>query len=151
MQQKTTWMRYLRLGLAISLIAILNSCKDDFFTIIVENHFVNETNYAITYPTGYEKFNVPAKSSIIVTERAKSGGKGGVRESDFPSPLSILSPVVQLTIKFGQSKCLVDVRVDDLHSVRDIKNFKAETLGDNHFKYTYTFTEADYTRATSCL
>lgn len=150
MQQKITWMRYLMLGLTISLIAILYSCKDDFFSIVVENHFINETDYSITYPTGYEKFNVSPKSTTIITERGKGAGKGGIRESDLTSPLFSFSPESLFTIKFNQTRCLVQVKVDDEHSVRNIKNFKTEKIGENHYKFTYTFTEADYNRATIC-
>lgn len=143
-------MRYLMLRLTISLIAILCACKDDFFSIVAENHFVNETDYSITYPIGYEKFNVPPKSTTIITERGKGAGKGGIRESDFTSPLFSFSPESQFTIKFDQTRCLTQVKVDDEHSVRNIKNFKTEKIGENHYKFTYTFTEADYNRATIC-
>jgi len=151
MEQKTAWMRYLMLALIISHIAILSSsCKDDFFTIIAENHFINQTNYSITFPVGYEKFNVSPRSTVIVTERGKGAGKGGIQESDFTSPLFSVFSGSPLILKFDQSKCLIDIKVEDENSIRNIKNFKTEKLGDNHYKFTYTFTEADYNRATTC-
>ncbi len=130
MQQKITWMRYLTLGLIISYVAVLPACKDHFFTIIAENHFINETNYSITFPVGYEKFNVLPKSTLALTERGKGAGKVGIRTADFTSPL--LSSPANLTIKFDQTKCLVGVKADDEHSIRNIKNFKTEKIGENH-------------------
>ena len=150
MEQNNTWMRYLILGLIISLFGILTSCKDHFFQINIEIQLINETNYQVTFPIGYEKYNVAPKSRIIITESSKSVGKGGTRASDFKSPFFSINPNNDFTIKFGPTKCLSNIKIEDLHSIRDIKNFFTETLGENHYKFTYTFTEADYNRAVAC-
>lgn len=150
MRRNNIWMRYLTLGLIISIGILLNSCKDYFFNMVVEYHFVNETNYSISYPVGYEKFNVAPKSTIVIIEQGKGGGKHGVAASDFSSPLSSISALGIFTIKFNQAKCLVDIKPDDEHSVRNIKNFVAEKIAENSYKFTYTFTEADYNRAVQC-
>jgi len=150
MEQNNTWMRYLTLGLIISFFGILSSCKDHFFQIIIEIQIINETNYQVTFPIGYEKYNVAPKSKITIIEASKSVGKGGTQASDFPSPFFSINPNNDFTIKFNQIKCLEDIKIDDEHSIRDIKNFVTEKIGENHYKFTYTFTEADYNRAVTC-
>lgn len=151
MQQKTTWMRYLTLGLITSLLTMFSSCDNNMYRYVrlAEYHFINETNYAITYPIGYEEFNIKPISTTIFRQSVNSGGKG-VQVSDYISPLSSDLPTYKLVIKFDNIKCLTDVKADDVHSIRDIKNFIAEKIGKNSYKFTYTFTEADYNRATTC-
>ena len=149
MERKNIWKRYLTLGLIISLISIISSCKDYFYNEIGEYQFVNETSYSIVYSIGYEKFNIGPKSKILITQNKKTGGdKGGAKVSDYKSPL--YSQTATLNIKFNNLKCLNDVKENDINSVRDIKNFVTEKIGENHFKFTYTFTEADYNRAVNC-
>ena len=150
MRRNNIWMRYLILGLVISLIITLNSCKDHFFSIVGEYQFVNETNYSVTYSSSYEKFNVAPNSAVVIMENGRGSGKEGIREADFVSPLFSLSSADILTIKFDQTRCLTDVKVDDKHSVRNIKNFRITKMGNNHYKFTYTFTEEDYNRAMAC-
>ena len=150
MEQNNIWMRYLQIGIIISLIAVLASCKDYFFQIIIEVEIINETNYRIDFPLAYEKYNVAPRSRTTVTQVSKSVGKNGTKVSDFPSPFYSLNTKDDFTIKFGQTKCLANIKIEDEHSIRDIKNFVAEEIGENHFKFTYTFTDADYNRAVTC-
>jgi len=149
MRQKITWMHFLILGLIISLAAILSSCDKDVYGVVTEHHFINQTNHHITYPIGYEKFNVSPQSTTTIRTNTRVGGK--VVETEFhSSPLFILPSSSILTIKFDNSKCLIDVKVDDVHSVRNIKDFSIEKVSENRYKFTYTFTEADYNRAVTC-
>ena len=153
MEQNNMWKRYLTLGLIISIIALFYSCdKGDYrYTKKSEFRFINTTNYSITYPVGYERFNILPKSSIFFEESIFVGdSKKSAEISDYKSPLESSSVIQNLTIKFDNMKCLVDVSLTDVNSIRDIKNFVAEKLGESNYKFTYTFTEADYNRAVAC-
>lgn len=55
-----------------------------------------------------------------------------------------------ITIKFDNNKCLINQTIDSMHRVLDIKNFAAEKVDRFTYNLTYTFTEADYNRATTC-
>ena len=57
---------------------------------------------------------------------------------------------IEIIIKFNDVKCLINVKENDRNSIRDIKNFVAERINNNTYKFTYTFTEADYNRASTC-
>ena len=149
MEQNNMWKNFLIIGLIINLIFIISSCKDYFYNEIGEYQFVNETDYSIIYSVGYEEFNIGPKSKILITQNKKTGGdKGGAKVSDYKSPL--YSHNATLNIKFNNLKCLSDVKENDINSVRDIKNFVAEKIGRSHYKFTYTFTDADYNRAVTC-
>jgi hypothetical protein len=138
-------MRYLTLGSVISLIFLFNSCTDTWPSKSKGIfHFVNETNYAITYTKTYSTFNVPAKSTTTYSMEIPAEST----ISDYVSPLADLNE--KLNITFGNVKCLIDVKIDDIHSIKNIKNFTAEKIGNDLYKFTYTFTEADYNRAVTC-
>lgn len=138
---------YLTIGLIISLVVLLNSCKDDFYEQVGQYYFINETNYAIAYDTGLEKFNIDPKSTTLFQENSRGEGKSATA-LNFSSPFKHFGK--ELNIKFNNAKCLLNVQENDINSIRNIKNFKAEKLGDNHYKFTYSFTEADYNRAVTC-
>lgn len=153
MEQNNTLKHYLIIGLIISLITLIGSCDKGIYRYerLAEFHFVNETNYNVTYPTSYERFNIAPKSAIIIKENIPVGSKKmQATISDYISPLSSESATNNLTIKFNNMKCLINVKEDEINSIRNIKNFIAEKIGENNYKFTYTFTEADYNRAITC-
>ena len=139
--------RYLIIGLIINVILLFSSCKDDFYDQYGQFYFVNETNYNITYNLWLEKFNVAPKSTTIYEEKTRGEGKKS-ETSNFDSPIKYIGS--DLKIKFNNVKCLVNIKQEDINSVKEIKNFNAERISNNAFKFTYTFTEADYNRAIIC-
>ncbi len=147
MLQKTIWMPYLRLGIIISLTILINSCGTDRYGQTGEFYFVNETNYHITYPKGFEKYNIAPMSTIKFNE-SQFSGKESAEPSDFKSPLVALDG--KITISFDQKKCIVNETRGNVHSVMDISNYTAERKEKRTYRFTYTFTEADYNRAITC-
>lgn len=147
MEQNKIWMRYLQLGIIINLVILSIACsKKTEFSQEGDFYFVNETNYDITFGNGLEKFNVSPKSTTFVADMQDSDGSP--TSASYQSPLMAISRG-GLTIKFNADKCLVTDFYTE-HSVLDIKNYLAEKLSKRKFKFTYTFTEADYNRATTC-
>jgi hypothetical protein len=139
-------MRYLQLGITFSVLLLFISCKKEYFRV---GHFlfVNKTSYAITYPTLFEEYNILPNSTVLIKQT-----QDGIRSldvSDYFSPFLIRSKG-PITIKFNGNKCLLYSSSNDIHSILDIKSFEAEKVDKFTYKFTYTFTESDYNRATAC-
>ncbi|WP_316851672.1 hypothetical protein [Pedobacter agri] len=140
--------RYLIIGLIISITSMSEGCiKDDFYDQYGQYQFINETNYNITYNTGLESFNLLPKSTTTFEEKSRGAGKKA-EESNYSSPFRHYSG--DLVIKFNNQRCLVNIKEEDVHSIRNIKNYTAERVNDVTYKFTYTFTEADYNLAVNC-
>ena len=147
MKQDNTLKHYLIIGLIISITSLITSCKDDFYDQYGEFYFVNNTEYNIKYNAGLERFDIPAKSTTIFKEKYRGEGKKAL-PSNYNSPLRYYGN--EINIKFNNVKCLINVKENEINSVRNIKNFIHEKINDNNYKFTYTFTEADYNRAVAC-
>ena len=147
MAQHNMLKHYLIPGLIFSLTLVISSCKDDFYNQYGQYYFVNETDYHITYNSGLEAFNIPPKSTTVFEEKTKGEGKKISEVSNFKDPF-IRNEVV--TIKFNNVKCLLNVKKEDAHSVRNINSYTAKRIDDYRFQFTFTFTEADYNRAVNC-
>jgi len=87
------------------------------------------------------------QSTTIVKETQDAGGEvvtaEGYRRPFIESRGSII-------LKFDQDKCIIDHPLDSPNSIINLKNYVAEKIGDRTYKFTYTFTEADYNRAVAC-
>ena len=140
-------MRYIYLGLFIGL-SILASCKKNTsWTMKGDFYFVNETSHNITYAqSGLEEFNIPPKSSIFITE--SQDGREEVKPTYYHSPLIRQGIKNSLIVKFDNSKCLETF--DRKNTPLNIENYISEKIAERTFKFTYTFTEADYDAATVC-
>ena len=89
MVQNNTLKHYLIIGIIINLMILFNSCDagdNDAHLRLGEYHFVNETNYAITFPAGHERHNIAPKSTTVFLEKFNVRGKSGAELSDFISP-----------------------------------------------------------------
>ena len=154
MEQNNIWVRYLALGLFISLMMMGAACKKNTSWVAQGDfYFINETKYIISYlPDGYERFNIPPQSSIMIKDIQDNGEM--VRPEYYHSPLFNKGttgwvPIKDsFIIKFDNNKCWETLNSD--HSPLDIKNYVAEKTGNRAYKFTYTFTEEDYNRATAC-
>jgi len=148
MEQNNTSKRYLIIGIIISLLGLINSCKrEEFFLQTAAYHFVNDTNYNISSDSGLERFNVPAKSTTVINESYRGGGDGA---SAPPLYSNLFQYGKTFNIKFDNIKCLINIKADDIHSVNNLKNYAVEKIDNYTYKLTYTFTEADYNRALTC-
>lgn len=55
-----------------------------------------------------------------------------------------------INIKFNGNRCLSNQVATSEHSPLNIKNYVVENIDKYTYKFTYTFTEADYDRAITC-
>ncbi|WP_316851673.1 hypothetical protein [Pedobacter agri] len=135
--------RYLIIGLIMSITFIFGGCiRDDFRDWYGECPYLNSTNHHINIDT----INIPPKTTKIKTRTYRITGK----RSDVSNYASSYDNIPTYNIKFNNSKCLMDVKKNDENSIINIKNYTAERVNDVTYKFTYTFTEADYHRAANC-
>jgi len=142
MGQNNIWMRYLLFGAFSLFIALGFSCKQEYTQkgIFV---FVNQTNFNISAGYEPEKLTLMPNSTVI-REKVQVSRKE-VNASTFRYPLSIDNMHV---VKIGD-RCIINTK-DSEHSILDIKTYVAEKIGERTYRFTYTFTEADYSRAVAC-
>jgi hypothetical protein len=146
MEQKTIWMRYLQLGVISLILLLCFSCKKHYQST-AEYHFVNNTNYSITFGKGLESYNLVPNGTYKMQYNQDSGKE--IDPKNFIPPLIIKSDG-GLTFRFNLTKCL-DATFYTEHSPLNINNYINEgKIGERTYKFTYTFTEADYNRATVC-
>ena len=152
MEHNNTLMRYLQLGIVISLVGFIISCnKTTNPGYDLEVYFVNQTNYNITYGQGFGEFNVKAKSTILI-KQSRDGISPVLTNDTFLSPLLVKSrPFINpFFVYFDLNKCLIQTRTTE-NGVFNADSYKQlEKIGKITYKLTFTFTEADYNRAVNC-
>lgn len=147
--QKTTWMRYLFIGLIINCI-FFQSCTKIRKEYIQKAEFVyiNETNYTIRFPNGMEIITLNPKQTI--KSNITVGANEVVNETTYNNTPKLFDIFKTFNIVFfNDLKCL-DLSKELKHNPSQIKDYVAEKIGDRTYKFTYTFTEADYNRAVAC-
>lgn len=150
--QKTIWMRYLVIGVITSLITMGFSCKKIVdYGKTAEYVFINTTSHNITYMNELEGYNIGPNSTII--NKIASEGAKNMQASQYMSAFgdneAYKSSGRKFIIKFNGNKCW-QPSFEGEHSPLDIKSYVAEKLGNNNFRFTYTYTETDYNRAVTC-
>lgn len=145
MGQKIIWMRYLLLGSIITTLMLL-SCKKHYRSI-GEYHFINKTSYNITFEKGFEAYNLAPNATYKMRYEQDSGKE--IDPKSFIPPLMIKSNG-GLKIRFNQLRCLEETFYTE-HSPLNINSYSNEgKIGELTYRFTYTFTEADYNRAVTC-
>lgn len=65
MKKKTTWMRYLTLGIIISLSILINACKKEYFRV-GHFYFINQTAHTITYDNLFQEYNLAPNQILLI-------------------------------------------------------------------------------------
>ncbi|SFH34752.1 hypothetical protein [Pedobacter insulae] len=150
MEQKTIWMPYLQIGAIFSILLLFNACKKGKteYERSPVFHIINATSHQINFDAYPNTYNIKANSSITIEENQVVEGKEN-NSFNYSSPYKKYdnSPT---TIRFDQIKCLVMQTESSEHSITNINSFIAENIDRYNYKFTYTFTEADYNRAVTC-
>lgn len=146
MKQQTIWMRCLALGIITSLIILFNSCTKEY-QWAGHFYFVNRTGHSISYDPLFQEYNLSANQTLFINQ--VQGEKKAFRVEDYFSPF-LMKRNGPISIRFDGNKCLLDQSLTSEHSPLNIKNYIAEKIDKYTYKFTYTFTEADYNRAVAC-
>lgn len=146
--QKTIWMHYLLIGLFVSLLPIACTKARIEYLKDVEHVYINETNYTITFPKGTTTITIKPHETIAF--KLRDGSNKNVDENSYnqtPNPFDFIEQYK--IIKFDDLKCL-DLSKLEVNNPAYLRYYKAERLGKRSYRFTFTFTEADYNRAITC-
>ena len=141
-------MRFLVLG-GFSLILFGFSCKKSEYVHNLEYYFDNKTNHLIKLDYPSYKFTIePAKTFVL--KESFDGPKTSTAESYLSNPIPSLinRKQAEVVIRIGD-KCFISTDNSE-HSLINMKSYVGEKLGERKYKFTYTFTDADYERAVVC-
>lgn len=140
-------MRYLLIGV-ISLF--FTGCAKKEYYKSADYYFVNNTSFDIVYPIGFKEYNVKANSTVVVSKiQVSNKNLDGNYSTPFHADNNSNTAYIPFSIKLG-NKCLVFSEASK-HSLFDIKSYVNNGQIDKRkYKFTYTFTEEDYSRATDC-
>jgi len=145
--QKTTWMLYLFIGLIINC-NFLQSCRKGDVERTQDAIFVyeNQTSHLIILERAgtITTFMPNTVTSFNVTEYA---GKETNEFSYKRNPFDFYKD--DKYVSFDRTKCL-DLSILETNNPSNLRHYKAEKLSERKYKFTYTFTEADYNRAVNC-
>jgi len=147
--QRITWIHYLFIGLIINSL-FFQSCGKirKEYNQVAEFVYVNQTNYTIKFDNGALTIIIKPKENILF--KVADGANEVVNESSFkntPKPFDTYGNYK--LVYFDSLKCL-DISQEMEHNPTDLKNYVAERISERTYKFTYTFTEADYNRAVTC-
>jgi hypothetical protein len=146
---------FLIIGLLFSLLVMgAPSCKKTTdHAMEGEFYFVNSTSHQITFSTGFEKYNLAAKATGPIFTVSDIGDKE-ITASSFYTPFikeqAYNIPQQPIIIRFDNQKCTSINGNSGAHNILDISSYNNEKIGERKYRFTYTFTEEDYNRATLC-
>ena len=150
MQQKTTWVHSMLIGIKICSLTALISCESDTeYVNTVEFQFSNLTDHKILFPQFSEPENGLELGPGQTTEVL--GLKGGGPKSPDPQICcqdilnDLIGPSGKLYV-LDDSLCLVHINEkSDL-----IENYQIKLFSERDFRYTYTFRPEDFEDAERC-
>jgi len=146
MEWKTTWMRFLMLGI-FSLFLIGFSCKKIEPDMDGEYVYINSTNHTISFLTPHvNSFKLLGLQTHLI--KLYEIARKKTRPETYGTPFNNTDSEV---IQFDGNKCLTMTSSNSSeNSLLNISNYSVEKIDNRTYKFTYTFTEADYNRATTC-
>ena len=160
MQQKTTWMRYLLIGINLFNLSMFCSCEGvTEYIMTVDLEFINNSDSTIGFEI-YQDISSNEKTHFVL--RAKSPSPvftyryDGVGKVVTPENCcnSFLTNVYSNEEFGGSSKAIV---LNDTFCVTHfnekstlIENYNAKIISDRHFRYTYVFDASDFLTAERC-
>ena len=142
--QSKIWMLFLVLGV-FSLFFFGFSCKKINREKSLEFIYINSTNHTINFFTPhFNSFNLLGLKTHLIEQVQVAGKKIGFET--FRTPFTNSNSLV---LQFDGNKCLTMTNSSD-HSMLNMSNYTEEKIDDMTYRFTYTFTEADYNRAVAC-
>ncbi len=146
MQQKTNWMRYLIIGISTLLFSWQLGCRKrvEYF-LQADFIFINETEHAVNY-SGLLQLEQFTSDTVI---RVGTGGdKNEKIESCCQGFLEdFQGDYTQVYTVFNDSLCLF---YNENEGPTNLVNYEKRRIKNNHFEFTYRFTEEQYNEAAPC-
>lgn len=137
----------------ICLSVMVLSCKKLGEPVKHANYLlINQTQHDITFIPESSANNLAANKTLEKSITTDAGNYNETPKSYFSlfgDNAAIKGLGLKFIIKFNSNKCW-QPPYEGEHSPLDINSYVAEKIRDNNYKFTYTFTEADYNRAVTC-
>lgn len=139
---------FLAIIFSISLISSCGKKIIDYADIEGEFYFVNQTSYTIKIVNLQQEFNVITGQKNFI--KRYQGGSKTVNASSYSDPFTYgMAPNDKKILVKINNKC-ENSTPTSIHSLLNINSYVSEKIGERKYKFTYTFTEADYNRAVTC-
>lgn len=152
--RNTILTRYLTISLISFLFGSIAACNKKTDQVMEgEFYFINNTARKITFSAGFEKYNLApnARSTVFIISDISDKA---ISEDSFYVPFlkeeSYKVPLEPIIINFGNNKCIIMREMLGNRNPLNIKSYFRERLSERKYKFTYTFTEADYSAAPVC-
>jgi hypothetical protein len=139
-------MRYLTLGISMLTPSLIMSCKSDIDYIVNGTYvYINSTDSLIQVKSSVYDFVIKPKQAHTLVQ--SGDGSKDINESSYVSPM------------LGAVLIFYNIKCDTLNSglnlrsgpgITGIENYNSEKVADRHYKFTYTFTQADMDKAVAC-
>lgn len=159
MKQKTTWMRYLIIGVISCFCTTLISCgtEEVDYVFNADIIFKNKTNY----PIRYYQFFPDTKQKVFIFEllpkaeyKKEVRGSGGTKEpleaSDYKGVFESFQGSGGILIEYENNKCLTYTSGKGPTTENFTHAFDTKKISDRHYEFTYHFTEEEYNQAEDC-
>ncbi len=156
MEQKTTWMRYLIIGIKLSIIIVVSGCRNEY-TVTADFMYLNETPYNISYnwihPFTKDTINVFA---LLPFENTKLGGfvdgadKNPKIETCCEGYLDGIQSANQILVIFDNQRCITYEEGEGPTTTNILNGYERRVVTERHFEFTYRFTQDQFDQAELC-
>jgi hypothetical protein len=136
------------LFLILGLISINGiGCAKKDWTRQGEFDLVNATARKVVIADPNKTYEILPGATLHISQVQPSNKDVVVESYEDPFTQEV-GPRLSLTVKIGD-KCLTASK-DSEHSILHIASYQSQKLDERSYKFTYTFTDADYGRAGDC-
>jgi len=156
MKQKINWMRYLIIGINISLLLLISSCSEQIeYKLDADIIYKNETNYTIKY----HQFDSVTKQRVFVfklqpnsEKKIEIRGDGADKNIEIDNYQGVFEGFQgrgSILIEYDNSKCLIYFSGEG-STTKNISNYETRIISAHHYEFVYTFTKEEYNQADDC-
>ncbi|MBE7648884.1 hypothetical protein [Tenacibaculum finnmarkense] len=143
MKQKIIWMHCLHIGISLVFILLFAGCYSEVDCNVISNFtYINNTSYTIETEIGI----INPNSKIFIKEEGL--GTCNIKSDEFVPPFLGNTKVI-----FDNIKCLTYQSGEEVglgEGIIGIDNYVSNKISNNHYNFTYTFTEEEYNKAVDC-
>ncbi|MCP4458817.1 MAG: hypothetical protein GY816_12460 [Cytophagales bacterium] len=162
MKQKTIWMRYLIIGISLTLLLFLGSCREypGEGRLDVDIIYINETSHGIKYYQYFPSEVIPKVFAFEIQPNAQElmEFRGIGSSSDDLTIENCCEGYFEgfqgrnnsVLVEFDEEKCLVHQSGDGPTTQNYSSGYEGKQLGERYFEFTYRFTEEHYQEAMDC-
>ncbi len=148
MEQKTTWMRYLLIGISSIIIFALSGCSKTIIGPLKTVSYIyrNDSNTDLimkvyNYSGGLiNSFEIASNQEIITNTTMAEG------PALFSFDSNVNSIGVSIVVEFKTMKCLFYTKngIDKIFDITQYDNYSIDLLNQNKYSLRFSFNESDF-------